>query len=157
MAYGGEVSKDVPRRQWQDLVERYPNKVINVQNLHTVQSLVGPSLNTLPVEWWYALYRKEDLYLFCNEDLRYRTADSMSDVSDFLGLPSFDFNDVVNAGPYNVGDHTGCNIITTWNSTSTAPSSDGIPISDELRKEYMDFVKPYNERLFELAGKRCNW
>ena len=32
-----------------------------------------------------------------------------------------------------------------------------IPLSAELRKELLDFVHPYNERLFQLTGKRCNW
>jgi len=155
--YGGKVSKTVPRRQWEALVERYPNKVINVKNIHLVQSLVGRSLYSAPLEWWYALYRKEDLYLFCSEELRYRTSESMSDVSDFLGLPSFDFTPVVDEGMYNVGDQSGSaeyDIATKWNATAVL---DDIPISDELRKEYIDFMKPYNERLFELAGKRCDW
>ena len=32
-----------------------------------------------------------------------------------------------------------------------------IPLSEEVRQEYLDFVRPYNERLFTLIGKRCDW
>jgi hypothetical protein len=79
----------------------------------------------------------------------------MSNVSDFLGLPSFDFTNVTSAGLYNVGGHTGYDTVTQWNNTNYAP--DTIPISKELRKEYLNFVNPFNERLFQLIGKRCDW
>jgi len=156
--YGDIISDQVPRRQWQDLVDSNPNKVINLPNLHVVQSIVGRSLYTFPLEWWHALYAKEDLHIVCNEDLKYRATETMSDVSDFLGLPSFDFTDVTKAGMFNTGDNTGYNTATKWQSDAKpAQSMANIPISDELRKEYMDFVRPYNERLFELTGKRCDW
>jgi hypothetical protein len=153
--YGSRVSKDVPRIQWKNLVEEYPQKIIDVPNLHLVQSLIGRSLYVLPLEWWYELYSKRDLHIVCSEDLRYRTNDAMSNVTDFLGLPSFNFTNVTSSGMYNVGGHTGYDTITKWNDTNDAPND--IPISEELRNEYLDFVKPFNERLFELTGKRCDW
>ena len=30
-------------------------------------------------------------------------------------------------------------------------------ISDSFMSELMDFYRPYNERLFEITGKRCDW
>lgn len=135
-------------------MEEYPNKVINLPNLHVVQSLVGRSLYTLPLEWWYALYPKDDLYVLCNEDLKYRSSESMSSVTEFLGLPSFDFSEVTSAGMFNTGGNTGYDTVTKWDESAAA---DDIPISSELRNEYMEFVKPFNERLFKLIGKRCNW
>ena len=87
----------------------------------------------------------------------------MSEVSDFLGLPSFNFDSVVNEGMYNVGGHEGYDTITEWTDgkDEVNPKSkkkyDGIPISDDLKKRYLAFVKPFNERLFELADKRCDW
>lgn len=154
--YGRRVSKNVPRIQWQNLVEEYPKKIINVPNLHLVQSLIGRSLYVLPLEWWYALYPMRDLYIVCNEDLRYRTNDAMSDVSDFLGLPRFNYTNVTSTGLYNVGGHRGYDTVTEWNETNDY-AYDDIPISKELRKEYLDFVEPFNERLFQLTGKRCDW
>ena len=153
--YGGKVSKSVPRRQWKNMVLQHPNKIINVQNLHLVQSLVGRSLYALPLEWWYALYPKEDLFLFCSEDLRYRTSQSMSSLTNFLGLPTFDFTNVTSTGMYNMGGNTGYDSVTKWDNGTRA--TEDIPISNELRKEYMEFVAPYNERLYEVVGKRCNW
>lgn len=153
--YGKRVSNAVPRRQWQELVEDQPHKEIDVENLHLVQSLVGRSIYVLPLEWWYALYPMKDLHVVCSEDLRYRASRTMSNVSDFLGLPSFDFTNITNAGIYNSGAHTGYDKITEWDKTVYVP--DNIPISDELRKEYMDFLKPYNERLFQMTGQNCDW
>lgn len=156
--YGDRISDAVPRQQWSDLVEEYPDKVINLPNLHVVQSLVGRSLYTLPLEWWYALYPREDLYVMCNEDLLYRSNESMTNVTEFLGLPSFDFSEVTGAGMFNMGGNTGYDTVTKWGeSVGFASATDDIPISAELRKEYMEFVKPFNERLFQLMGKRCNW
>ncbi len=153
--YGKKVSNTVPRRQWKDMVEKHPDKIINVKNLHLVQSLVGRSLYSLPLEWWYALYPKEELYLFCNEDLRYNTSQSMSTLSDLLGLPTFDFTNITKKGMYNMGGNTGYDEVTNWNSIKQV--SESIQISDKLKREYLDFVEPYNDRLFDVAGKRCNW
>ena len=153
--YGKRVSAIVPRRQWQDLVEDQPDKEIDVKNLHLVQSLVGRSIYVFPLDWWYALYPRKDLHVVCSEDLRYRASETMANVSDFLGLPFFDFTNITSAGVYNSGTHTGYDKVTEWDKTLYVP--DDIPISDELRKEYMDLVNPYNERLFQLTGQRCDW
>ncbi len=159
VCYGGKVSSKVMRQQWVDLVELYPDKEIKVNNVHLVQSLVGRSLYVLPLEWWYELYPKKDLYVICNEDLKYNTTTSMSDLTDFLGLPSFNFTDVVSEGMYNVAGNEGYDTVTNWGDADAARDNDNvdIPISKELRAEYLNFVRPYNERLFSLAGKRCNW
>ena len=157
--YGDLVSSNVPRLQWEDLIASYPHKMINVPNLHLVQSLLGRSLYSLPLEWWYELYPERDLYLVCTEDLKYRASQTMSDVTEFLGLPEFNFDSVVSQGMFNVGGNEGYDKVTNWDDkkSTTHEGYDGIPISDALRKKYMSFVKPYNERLFELARKRCNW
>jgi hypothetical protein len=57
---------------------------------------------------------------------------------------------------FNVGGHVGYDTVTKWNETDSVDWSD-IPISVDLRKRYMDFMYPYNERLFSLIGKRCHW
>jgi hypothetical protein len=154
--YGGTVSSTVPRIQWKKLVELHPKKMINVQNLHLVQSMVGRSLYSLPLEWWYELYPKKDLFLVCNEDLKFQPSETMSEVSEFLGLPKFNFENVVDQGLYNVGGHEGYDKVTDWKSVANS-IDDGIPISDEVRKKYLAFVKPYNERLFQMTGTSCNW
>ena len=161
--YGGSVSSSLPRRQWKELVELHPNKMINVGNLHLVQSLVGRSLYSLPLEWWYEMYSKKDLFLVCNEDLKNQPSATMSKISEFLGLPDFNFDPVVNKGLYNVGGNEGYDKVTLWveGQSLEVPnhreSNDGIPISDELRKKYQSFVQPYSNRLFEMTGTKCKW
>lgn len=92
--YGKRPSKTVPRRQWKDLIENQPNKEIDVPNLHLVQSLIGRFIYVLPLEWWYALYPKMDFFVVCTEDLRYRSNETVANVSHFLVLPSFYFTNV---------------------------------------------------------------
>jgi hypothetical protein len=41
--------------------------------------------------------------------------------------------------------------------TARVDENDSIPLSAELKKELLDFLQPYNERLFRLTGKRCHW
>lgn len=153
--YGDKVSDKIPRKQWSALVKKNPNKVIDVSNTFLVQSLIGRSLYVLPLDWWYELYPENQLYMVCNEDLKNDASVTMSDVSDFLGLPSFNFDEVTSKGMYNVGGHTGYETVTSWNKTSS--ESTEIPISPALKKDYLDFVRPFNERLFQLTGKQCNW
>jgi hypothetical protein len=42
-------------------------------------------------------------------------------------------------------------------SEGVSTIADTIPLSDQVRQELEDFVRPYNERLFNLVGRRCNW
>lgn len=170
--YGGKVNHLVPRQQWADLIEANPEKIINLPNLHLVQSFVGRSLYAFPLEWWYIAYPADDIYLVCNEDMRDNAADMLGHLSSWLGLPEFDFSDVVSEGMYNVGGHRGYDEATSWEEVTGKDAEahqeedehdlleereKNIPISDELRQELLEFVKPFNERLFELTGQRCNW
>lgn len=178
--YGNKVKHLVPRRQWADLIEANPDKIINLPNLHLVQSFIGRSIYALPLEWWYIAFPPEDIYLVCNEDMRDNTADMLNRLTSWLGLPDFDFSDVVSQGMYNVGGHQGYDKATPWQEVDPDAGDAGdiqphdgiqkedehdlleereenIPISEDLRKEVLDFVRPYNERLFELTGQRCSW
>jgi hypothetical protein len=104
----------------------------------------------------------------------------MDDVTEFLGLPRFDYTNVTNVGRYNVGGHRGYDAITKSQKvydnkhsqaelfamprrskeSSSSVKEDMDPllsISDELMNELVQFYHPYNERLFRLIGKRCPW
>lgn len=157
--YGHKVSSKVPRKQWEQLIDENPDKILKLPNLQLVESIVGRGLYVLPLEWWYVIFGKENIFVVCSEDLRKNTAESVSRVSDFLGLPKFDFNDVVSEGMFNVGGHKGYDTLTNWNSTQQKShfSLDSIPISDALKQEFSEFVQPFNDRLFELTGTVCNW
>ena len=82
----------------------------------------------------------------------------MNRVGEFLGLPRYDnFSAVVQGGAYNVGGHRGYDHEISWNQLKQEHKSDDIPLTDEFRKELEEFIKPYNERLFEMTGRRCDW
>ena len=179
--YGDKVKHLVPRRQWADLIEANPDKIINLPNLHLVQSFIGRSLYTLPLEWWYIAYPAEDIYLVCNEEMRDNTAGMLNHLTSWLGLPEFDFSEVVAQGMFNVGGNRGYDLATPWEEVEQEAAAgenaeiedemkqkldehdlleereENIPISDELRQELLDFVRPFNERLFQLTGQRCSW
>lgn len=165
--YGGRVSKDVPRKQWADLLAANPEKFVDLPHLFLSQALLGRSLYVFPLEWWYMTYPKEDIYFICTEEMRDMSGEPINQLSQFLGLPNFNFSTVVGEGMYNVGGHKGYDKEVTWKQAEEEQSNgDGdneessggeIPLSDDFRKELNDFIQPYNERLFELIGRRCNW
>jgi len=45
-----------PRKQWIHLAMEYPHKIIDLPNLHLIQSLVGRGVYVLPLEWWYEVF-----------------------------------------------------------------------------------------------------
>jgi len=157
LCYGKQVSRTVPRIQWSQLLHEKPNHIINVPNLHLVQSLIGRGLYSIPLEWWYTLVPNENLYMICNEDLKQHPLKVMTDLTAFLGLPEFNYTPVVSAGRYNVHGHIGYDVLTAWNDTKDNFTLDMIPISHSLRDQLLEFLLPYNKRLYELTGRRCDW
>jgi len=150
----GQKTKEAPRAQWDTLTKMYPEKMINVENIHLVQSIIGRSLYALPLDWYYAIYPEKDIHLVCTEDLKQQPMATMSNVSNFLGLPQFNFTDVINQGVYNAGAHPGYDTASTWKA---GIEKYDIPISEHLKEELLSFFKPYNDRLFALTKKECDW
>lgn len=165
--YGKYYSAKAPRKQWAELAEAQPDKFLSVPNLHLSQAMIGRSLYTYPLEWWYSMFPKEDIYFVCTEEMRDLSGEPLNRVGEFLGLPTFNFSSVVGQGMYNVGGHKGYDKVTSWeqvhtehdgqNATQNNNDKEPIPISPEFRKEMLDFFRPHNERLFKLIGRRCNW
>mmetsp|Transcript_19385 Transcript_19385/g.45108 ORF Transcript_19385/g.45108 Transcript_19385/m.45108 type:complete len:346 (-) Transcript_19385:166-1203(-) len=157
--YGGRYSRAVPRKQWIELVEAHPEKILSLPNLHLTQAMIGRSLYVYPLEWWYELFPTEDLYFLCTEEMRDMTGESLSKVATFLGLPKFDFADIVSQGMYNVGGHKGYDEKTSWETVEQEHNSTPteIPLSEEFKKEMLEFFEVHNERLFSVIGRRCNW
>ena len=168
--YGEAVSDDVPLLQWAELIQQNPDKMLVGLDYHLIRSIVGRSLYSLFLTAWYARFPKEDIHAICTEDLHFEPSATMLNVSRFLGLPGFDFTNVTDEGMYNVGFNQGYDTVTTWddieNKTVNEQDSEDqdfanigydVSISDELRDELTDFFRPYNEALFELIGKRCQW
>lgn len=156
--YGGSVNKTVLRKQWTHLVAEQPEKVMLNRNTHLTQSLIGRSLYLFPLEWWYTAFPAEHIYFVCTEELQDFTGESMNSVGEFLGLPRYEnFSTVVQGGAYNVGGHRGYDYEVSWKDVKDEHRQDDIPLSKEFRGELEEFIRPYNERLFSLTGRRCDW
>jgi hypothetical protein len=163
--YGNKVSQSIPRKQWASLLTKFPEKFVNVPNLFLAQALLGRSLDVFPLDWWYLTFPKEDIYFLCTEEMRDLSGEPINQLGQFLGLPSFNFSSAVSEGMFNVGGHKGYDKQVSWEKveeeakdhSSKNETEKEIPLSDEFRKELEDFIRPFNERLFELIGRRCNW
>ncbi|KAL9189033.1 hypothetical protein ACHAXT_011523 [Thalassiosira profunda] len=178
--YTDTRNNNVPRAQWKDLAAEHPDKILRLPNLQLTQSIVGRGIYALPLEWWYEVFsnaaaNKEDrIHVVCTEDMATTPNEAMDDVTEFLGLPEFDFANVTNVGRYNVGGHRGYDTITKSlddgdgheDTSDTLPPKRRLPeasddelvaVSDALMNELLHFYRPYNERLFDLIGKRCPW
>jgi hypothetical protein len=165
--YGGQISRRFIRKQWVSLFQKYPKKIIPNKNLQLTQAMIGRGLYTFPLEWWYAVFNSKDIHFLCTEELRDLTGEPLNKLGQFLGLPSFNFSDTVNRGAYNVGGHHGYDNEVSWNELEEEHSTnetdvhdimkEDIPLSPEILLELQNFVRPYNERLFKLVGRRCDW
>lgn len=159
LCYGAAINKTVIRAQWAGMVARHPEKVLTSSNVHLKEALIGRSLYVLPLEWWYAEFPEEDLYFMCTEELSDLSGEPVNQVAQFLGLPRYNFSDIVRGGSYNVGGHKGYDEETSWEEVheivSTVSAKDSLP--EDLRQELLEFFEPFNERLFNLTGHRCNW
>jgi len=157
--YGKQVNDTVLRPQWAELQMKNPQKVIMDKNVHLLQSHLGRSIYVLPLEWWYTQYRDEDVFFVCTEELQDLSGQSMEPLRQWLGLPQFNFSSILQQGAFNVGGNGNAayDKETSWDKAASTGMATNIPISDELREQIMDFMEPYNERLYKLVGKRCRW
>ncbi|KAL3797693.1 hypothetical protein ACHAWO_005299 [Cyclotella atomus] len=167
----------VPRVQWKQLGRRHPEKILALPDLQLVQSIIGRGLYAFPLEWWYEVFgsdmqedREARIEVVCMEDMANASVETMENVTRFLGLPEFDgWENVTGVGRYNVGSiggHRGYDSVSKVHedegeedlSTSMDKAMEHLTsLSDSLMSELMEFYQPYNERLFELIGKRCSW
>ena len=135
ICYGGTISRTIYREQWSELQAQHPQKVLLNRNLHLTQALIGRSLYTFPLEWWYlnfptptttdgssvgaaAIHPNPRITFVCTEDLSQPA--TLNEVAGRLGLPPYDgFATVVDAGAYNVGGHRGYDTPTRWDELGT--------------------------------------
>lgn len=159
VCYGKQISSKVVRKQWELLQTKNPEKYIQPKNAFLIQALIGRSIYVLPLEWWYIQFSSKQLLFVCTEDLS--NATTLLNVARQLGLPDYDFENVIANGAYNVGGHRGYDKATPWQEIDSEANTTGreeeIPLSKDLAKELGDFLEPFNERLFALVGKRCDW
>ena len=90
-----------------------------------------------------------------------RVAAAVGEIAHFLGLAPFDFTSTVAKGRYNAGGHKAhYEHATKWalegqTTTEAADLRSATAIPAEGRRLIGDFTRPFNERLFELSGRRC--
>jgi hypothetical protein len=154
--YGEVLNSKVPKRQWIELNKKYPEKVIDGLNVHLKQAIVGRGLYTLPLEWWYSVFPTQEIFFVCTEELSDRSGETLNQLGDFLGLPpgQYNFSESIAAGAYNVAGYRGYDQEVPLDVIETKPE---IPLSKEVRLQLDEFIRPYNERLFKLVGRTCEW
>ena len=83
----------------------------------------------------------------------------MSQVTSFLGLPPYNFSEVVSKGLYNVGGESsvGYDKLTPWSDYQSSSVGDqkSIPLDKEFEDKLWEFVQPYNDDLTQLIKKEC--
>jgi hypothetical protein len=146
----------LPSMQFSELSAANPSKVIDIpRGNHLIQSMIGRGLYALAVEWWYLSFSAEDIHVVCLEGLS-KDTEEMDKLTSFLGLPKYDWGEVLSRGRYNMGGNEGYDTLTKIDYRQS-PIPVEIPISKALREEVQDFISVYNERLFKLIGHRCPW
>lgn len=158
--YGGRMDRITPRAQWSELVKSNPEKIIDLPDLQLSEAVIGRGMYVLSLEWWYAAFATEDLHIVCLEEL---DNIAMNEITAFLGLPATNFTKEMELGRYNVAGHKGYNKLLTsdemddYDNSIERDNAEDVPLSNGLLQELEEFLKPYNERLFQLMGRRCKW
>ena len=143
--------------QWGPLRAQNPDGLLDLPNVHRWEGMLGRGLYAVQAEWWYTAYPNDDIHMICSNEMKADTVNVLNSVTEFLGLPEFEYSDVVSQGMYNVRGHEGYDKLTSWDSEKKEKTEDAIPLSDVFREELNAYVNIHNERLFSLVGKRCSW
>lgn len=90
------------------------------------------------IENFWKYFNKDQLLLIESSELRSEKKRVLTELSDFLQIPPFDFSriDLRDQHKSNYGSNV---------------------IDDESRQLLKNFYEPYNEKLYELIGKRYDW
>ena len=160
--YGRSTAEEQVGRAARRYADARPGKIALAKampraNQHLWRQLVGRSLYAANLDWWYAAHKADDILLVCSEDLGApdRAADEMARVAAFLGLEAFDFGPVVGKGKYNAGSaHRGYEAVTKWDDAE-AVKAHRAPMDEAARAAIANFTRPFNARLFDLAGHAC--
>jgi hypothetical protein len=101
-------------------------------------SFVRRGLYFEQIENYLKYFDKNQLLIIESSELKNNKQKVLNEVTDFLGVSSFDFSNIdlkdIHKSKYK-----------------------GKSIDENSRKVLRDFYKPYNEKLFNLIGKKYNW
>jgi len=146
--------------QWGDMKEKHPHRILySLPNKHLLKQFIGRSLYTLFLEWWYATFPKDNIHIICSEDLRTKPNPVMNNLTAWLGLPKYNYSNVVSEGMYNVYGKQGYDSVTKWKDVdeSSVYDDESVPLGEELKGEVLGFFEGFNRRMFELTGVHCHW
>ncbi|RCJ32534.1 hypothetical protein A6769_27770 [Nostoc punctiforme NIES-2108] len=112
------------------LLENYQQYIINCVLL---PDLLG-SLYIYYLKEWMTIFPREQFLILKSEDLFENPSATMKEVYSFLNLPDYQMRKYPNQNP---GSYP--------------------PISDNLRRQLVEFFCPYNQQLEEYLGMKLNW
>lgn len=83
---------------------------------------------------WLQLFPRDQILILSAEDYDKKTQDTYNEIFDFVGVERYEVkrSERVNKGKYS-------------------------KMNDETRRVLLDYFKPYNEKFFQLIGKRFDW
>jgi hypothetical protein len=153
-AVGASDGKDAARRV------SFPNT-----NPHLYRQFLGRGAYSLMLEHWFGAFDRDAIAILCTDDITAQgggslpgtvgPAATMRRVALFLGLDgSFDFEATVAKGKFNAAGLRGYDQVTPWGE-AVKDGKDPMPLA--LAAALQAFYRPFNERAFELAGRRCPW
>ena len=82
------------------------------------------------LERWYKIFPKEQILIIKSEELATETNKVMNEIFQFLGLKEYNITHVIKKN-----------------------KADYVPMNKEIRKELIEYFKPYNEKLYSLINK----
>jgi Sulfotransferase domain len=119
-------------REAEQLNQQMENVLENYKTIPTSYLTRGIYANQL--ERWMKYYPREQFLILKSEDFFKDTQSTFKHVTDFLGLPEYNFSE---SKQWNVGQYNGM---------------------EEQQREWLKvFFKPHNERLYQLLGRNFEW
>lgn len=98
------------------------------------------------LKYWMEFYPREQFLILRSEDLYSKSAETVKETLEFLGVPASAIDTNKEYKKYKVPTKTGYKV------------KDSYPRMDpELRKYLVDYFRPHNARLGELLGRDFDW
>ena len=162
--------------QWASIVKNNPKKrqTLDSPLKYLFQALIGRGLAALQLSWWLGAF--ENVYVVCSEDLLEKTEETLTDLSQWLGLPSetnSEWAPISKLGCYNVGDNNPGGYVydqkISWEEFELTQQKvidegdDRYKLSEETEKRFWLLIRAEQRRLnqlrnkFSFGGGNCDW
>ena len=114
--------------------EKLMNNKIHYSEAHQCHSYLARGIYVEQLKVWHSLFSREQMLILCSEDFYANPPETLNRVLAFLELPSWTLK---NYNPYRAGDYPQMNPI--------------------IRKQLVDYFRPYNESLYTYLGVDFGW